>query len=121
MCAWVKRLGAQKPRWCRCTKRMGPYQAPPGYVAQFTFQGAIEQSKNLVRRDSLLLAAESGLSPRATMRWLTGGAFGGRRGAYGTTDKILTEVALRLGIERRGAALGERREDDTEAQHVGHE
>jgi hypothetical protein len=150
---------------------------------------AQRQAQDPLRRDVLLLAAESGLNPRTTFRWLTGEPINKRKGVYGTTHKTLVEVAARLGIERRGqgpvrgseegedpifrdvrrlaeetdlqrrtvrrwlleegdvqastariltnaakklgieapegakvrSALGERREDDTEAQHAGHE
>jgi hypothetical protein len=33
-----KRLTSIKPAWCTCTgKHFGPYEAPKGYVAKFTF------------------------------------------------------------------------------------
>lgn len=32
------KLTAVRPAWCRCSgKSFGPYQAPRGYVAKFTF------------------------------------------------------------------------------------
>jgi hypothetical protein len=63
---------------------------------------AQRQAQDPLRRDVLLLAAESGLNPRTTYRWLTGEPINKRKGVYGTTHKTLVEVAARLGIERRG-------------------
>jgi hypothetical protein len=63
---------------------------------------AQRQAQDPLRRDVLLLAAESGLNPRTTYRWLTGEPLNKRKGVYGTTHKTLVEVAARLGIERRG-------------------
>jgi hypothetical protein len=63
---------------------------------------ASAQAKDPVRREVLLLAAESGLNPRTVFRWLTGEPTNKRKGVYGTTHKTLVEVAARLGIERRG-------------------
>jgi hypothetical protein len=62
---------------------------------------AQRQAQDPVRRDVLLLAAESGLNPRTVHRWLTGETVNRRKGVYGTTHKTLVEVAQRLGIARR--------------------
>jgi hypothetical protein len=74
-------------------------KAPP--IAHST-ELAQRQAQDPLRRDVLLLAAESGLNPRTTYRWLTGEPINKRKGVYGTTHKTLVEVAARLGIERRG-------------------
>jgi hypothetical protein len=207
----VKRAKARKASGQSCvlktaaqldkeTRAMG-FFAPSKGGKQAEFSGppivhstelAQRQAQDPLRRDVLLLAAESGLNPRTTYRWLTGEPINKRKGVYGTTHKTLVEVAARLGIERRGegpvrgseegedpilrdvrrlaeatdfqrrtvrrwllgegtvqastarvlanragelgirvehlgltgrvrSALGERREDDTEAQHAGHE
>jgi hypothetical protein len=63
---------------------------------------SLDEAKHTLKKEALLLAAESGLNYRTTMRWLSGEARDGRKGVYGTTHKLLSEVAARLSIERRG-------------------
>jgi hypothetical protein len=172
----------------RAVKNGGAHGVHVSPIARST-ELAQRQAQDPLRRDVLLLAAESGLNPRTTYRRLTGEPINKRKGVYGTTHKTLVEVAARLGIERRGqgpvrgseegedpvardvrklaeatdlqrrtvrrwlleegdvqastariltnaakklgieapegtkvrSALGDRREDDTEAQHAGHE
>ena len=33
-----RRLVAIHPEWCTCKKEGGPYEAPRGYIAKFTFE-----------------------------------------------------------------------------------
>jgi hypothetical protein len=62
-----------------------------------------ESERQALRKEALLLAAESGLNVRTALRWLLGEPRDGRKSVYGTTHKLLSEVAARLKIVRRGA------------------